>query len=378
MLDPLPQVSWQGPQDDDRLVAELVRALESSTFPQPVVPREKLEAVGGAVPLDSAFYVVRPADAELRAAMARQDSLVLIKGARQMGKTSLLARGLHQARQAGARVVRTDFQMLNASDLESMDALVQKLADSIGYQLDLDTPPDEVWHPRAGPSENFKRYWQRVALRAIEVPIVWGLDEVDRLFGCEFSGELFGLFRSWHNERALDPEGPWHRLTLAIGYATEAHLFIKDDYQSPFNVGTRLTLHDFTPEQVADLNERYGSPLRSEAELAAYMRLLGGQPHLVRLGYYHMVTHEIGFAAFEREADRDEGIFGDHLRRILVLLARDPELCDVVRGVLQRRACPPGESFYRLRSAGVLAGETAPEARPRCDLYATYLARHLL
>src|SRR5260221_74465 len=100
--------------------------------------------------------------------MTRQDSLILIKGARQMGKTSLLARGIHEARQAGARVVRTDFQMLNASHIESMDALVLKLADSIGYRLDLDTPPDEVWHPRAGPSENFKRYWERVALRAID------------------------------------------------------------------------------------------------------------------------------------------------------------------------------------------------------------------
>jgi hypothetical protein len=371
-------VLWRGPQDDDRVVAELVRALESPVVSRPVVPREKLEAVGGAVPLDSAFYVVRPADAELREAIARQDSLVLIKGARQMGKTSLLARGLHQARQAGARVVRTDFQTLNASHLESMEALVLKLADSIGYQLDLDTPPDEVWHPRAGPSENFKRYWQRVALRAIDAPIVWGLDEIDRLFGCEFSGELFGLFRSWHNERALDPEGPWHRLTLAIAYATEAHLFIRDDYQSPFNVGTRLALQDFTPEQVADLNERYGSPLRTEAELVAFMHLLGGQPHLVRQGLNHMVTHEIRLTALEAEADRDEGIFGDHLRRMLVLLARDPELCEVVRVVLQRRACPPGESFYRLRSAGVLAGETAADARPRCHLYATYLARHLL
>jgi hypothetical protein len=295
-----------------------------------------------------------------------------------MGKTSLLARGLHQARQAGARVVRTDFQMLNASHLESMEALVLKLADSIGYQLDLDTPPEEVWHPRAGPSENFKRYWERVALRAIDGPIVWGLDEVDRLFGREFSGELFGLFRSWHNERALDPDGPWRRLTLAIAYATEAHLFIRDEYQSPFNVGTRLALQDFMPEHVADLNERYGSPLRSDAERAAYMGLLGGQPYLVRLGFYHMATREIDFAAFEREADREEGIYGDHLRRMLVLLARAPELCEAVRGVLQGRACPPGESFYRLRSAGVLAGETAADARPRCHLYAAYLSRHLL
>ena len=44
---------------------------------------------------------------------------------------------------------------------------------------------------------------------------------------------------------------------MAIAYATEAHLFITDVNQSPFNVGTRLTVEDFTLSQVADLNERY-------------------------------------------------------------------------------------------------------------------------
>ena len=51
-------------------------------------------AVGGAVPLDSEFYVARPADGEMRSSLLKRDSIVLIKGARQMGKTSLLARGL--------------------------------------------------------------------------------------------------------------------------------------------------------------------------------------------------------------------------------------------------------------------------------------------
>ena len=36
------------------------------------------------------------------------------------------------------------------------------------------------------------------------------------------------------------------------------------------------------------------------------------------------------------------------------------------------------ESFLRLRSAGVLAGESTDEMRLRCQLYANYLKRHLL
>ena len=97
-----------------------------------------LEPVGGAVPLDSRFYILRPTDEKFRTAIARQDSIVLVKGARQVGKTSLLARGLQQAREEGAKVVLTDFQNLNAADLESVEKLLLSFADSFADQLDLD------------------------------------------------------------------------------------------------------------------------------------------------------------------------------------------------------------------------------------------------
>src|SRR5204863_6992379 len=106
---------------------------------------------------------------------------------------------------------------------------------------------------------NFRLYMRREVLGRLETHLVWGLDEVDRLFSCPFASEVFGLFRSWHNERALDPAGPWSRLTLAMSYATEAHLFITDLNQSPFNVGTALALRDFTAEQVGELNQRYAA-----------------------------------------------------------------------------------------------------------------------
>ncbi|HWQ35235.1 MAG TPA: AAA-like domain-containing protein [Blastocatellia bacterium] len=209
-------------------------------------------------------------------------------------------------------------------------------------------------------------------------PVVWGLDEIDRLFTCAFGSEIFGLFRSWHNKRALDPEGPWQRLTLAIAYATEAHLFITDLNQSPFNVGTRLQLEDFTCAQVAQLNELYGSPLKDEAEVARFFRLLSGHPYLVRRGLHEMVTNNLSFAALEAAAAHDEGPFGDHLQRLLLSLSRDAELCEVVRQTLRGNPCASPDSFYRLRSAGLVTGESTRDLRLRCQLYAAWLERHLL
>ncbi len=378
ILGPLEYALWQSPQDTERLAKNLNDALRHPASTGDTQLLRKLEAVGGAVPLDSKFYVVRPADDEFRAAMTRLDSVVLLKGARQMGKTSLLARGLQQARSAGCKVVLTDYQKLNTDNLASIEKFFLALGEMLADQLDLDGLPQDSWDSRRSPNTNFERFLRREVLNKINAPLVWGMDEVDRLFTTPFGSEVFGLFRSWHNERSLDPAGPWSRLTLAIAYATEAHLFITDPNQSPFNVGTRLTLEDFTFDQVADLNGRHNSPLRDTSEVAKFYRLLSGQPFLVRRGLHEMVSRGMNLAAFEAQADRDDGIYGDHLRRILVMLAKDAELGEVVRGVLQGKPCPTPESFYRLRSGGVMSGDSARTVKPRCQLYATYLERHLL
>jgi len=376
-LDPLQSFSWDSPKDDERLVDELVRALETTNQELLREDKPRIEPAGGAVDLSSQFYVVRPTDEAFRQAVTRWDSIILVKGARQMGKTSLLARGLHQAREAGARVALSDFQKLSLQNFESAESFFLALGGFLADQLDLDALPDVTWDKRRSPNINFERFLRREVLGKISGQLVWGLDEVDRLFSCSFGSEVFGLFRSWHNERALDPTGPWSRLTLAIAYATEAHLFITDVNQSPFNVGTRLELEDFTFKQVIDLNERYGSPIRDDNDLKRFYELLGGQPYLVRRALNELASGNVSFQTLAAEADHDQGIFGDHLRRMLVMLAKDAELMEVVRGILQGRPRTDVSSFYRLRSGGLMRGDSLHEARPRCEIYASYLRRHL-
>jgi hypothetical protein len=203
------------------------------------------------------------------------------------------------------------------------------------------------------------------------------LDEVDRLFNHDFASEIFGLFRSWHNLRALDPTGPWSRLALAIAYATEAHLFISDLNQSPFNVGTRLTLEDFTGEQLAELNGRYGNPLVDNKQIVRFQQLVGGHPYLAQRGLYEICKRKATLATLEKNADHDDGPFGDHLNRLLISLQQDQNLLQELRGFLLSDSTLSNSGFYRLRSAGVLSGDSADEPRPRCDLYARYLKKHL-
>jgi DNA-binding winged helix-turn-helix (wHTH) protein len=337
---------------------------------------ELIEPPGGALPLYSSLYIARPGDDEFCHAIERHDSIVLVKGARQVGKTSLLARGLEAARMLDAKVLLIDFQHFAPAAFETAGKLLLAMAELIAYQIDLPSRSNQNWNDFLSPSSNFERFLRREVLTHDESCFVLALDEVDRLFNHDYASEIFGLFRSWHNLRALDPSGPWSRLTVAIAYATEAHLFISDLNQSPFNVGTRLTLEDFTNEQLAELIGRYGSPLVDD-EIRRFHHLVGGHPYLAQRGLYEIYQHKTSLAALEQNAIREDGPFGDHLNRLLISLQQDRDLLQELRGLLLSGSSLSNSAFYRLRSAGVLSGETADEPRPRCDLYSRYLKKHL-
>ncbi len=331
----------------------------------------------GALPLNSPFYIARKTDEACYRALARRDSIVLVKGARQAGKTSLLARGLQKAREAGAVTVLTDLQQPSKDAFASLETLLLTLGTRIAEQLDLPTPPHAGWSQLRSANGNFEHYLRHVVCEKIAAPLVWALDEVDRLFEFAYAGELFSLFRTWHNQRAYEPAGPWSRLTLVLAYATEAHLFITDLNQSPFNVGTKLALEDFSAAQLAELNARYGAPLKDEAELLRFAALVGGHPYLAHRGLYELAQNGLELAAFESSAAQDEGIFGDHLRRLLASLTANAALCEAVRGLLQDQPPMTRTDFYHLRTAGVLAGDSVENARFRCRLYADFLSKHL-
>jgi hypothetical protein len=99
---------------------------------------------------------------------------------------------------------------------------------------------------------------------------------------------------------------------------------------------------------------------------------------LVRRAFNELAAGQVRFDALLATADSDEGIFGDHLRRMLVMLAKDPMLTEIVRGTLKGQPCLDVASFYRLRSGGLLRGDSLGDAQLRCEIYSSYLKRHLV
>lgn len=78
------------------------------------------------------------------------------------------------------------------------------------------------------------------------------VDEIDAVRSLPFSAdEFFAGIRECYNRRASD--AAFRRLTFClVGVATPSDL-IQDTRISPFNIGRRIELHDFTPDEVRSL-----------------------------------------------------------------------------------------------------------------------------
>jgi hypothetical protein len=346
------------------------------------VPIEQWETEGGAVPIGSRFYINRPVDEEMFNAIKRLDGIIRIKGVKQVGKTSLVQRGLEVARQSKSKVVLTDFEGFNATTFDSLESLYLQIATLMATKLKIDPLPEQTWNKKFPPNSNFENYVRDVVLQKAG-SLVWALDEVDRLFEHEYKDEFFGLLRSWFNERA-NSNAPWRQCTIIIAYATEPQLYIKNLHVSPFNVGHRVPLEDFDKEHLKVLNRKYGLPLSEPEEIDSYSKLVGGHPYLIRRGLHHLAKRKVRengnfkLEMFEEQAVTKEEPFGDHLRRILFLVNKHEDLKDAVVGLLGNRPLPSPEIFYRLQSAGIVLGDSAHTATMRCMLYTKYLTRQLL
>ena len=331
------------------------------------------ETLGGAMLLNSPFYIEREEDQKFIAAIGAHPSTVLVKADAWMGKSSLLARGLHEARQTGSAVALTDFQAFSSEQFESSSALFLAIAASLALQLNIDVDPASQWRPHLGPGTNLEQFVRKHILGAFEEPLVWGMDGVDQLFTHTCSNELFGLLRSWHNRRAMDPAGPWMRLTVVLAYATEAALFIADQSQSPFNVGVQIALTDFTVQQVKELNARCGRPLITDSEVEEIYSLLQGHPFLTRRALQALSSGEYTVATLVACATSADGPFAKDLRKLATPHLADEELCQSLRKIVNGEQCGNRLSFYRLRSGGLVRGEWGVHEEIRCPLYREYL-----
>ncbi|MGB0385081.1 MAG: AAA-like domain-containing protein [Ardenticatenaceae bacterium] len=352
---------------------------QHSPDPPPVPDRDWLDTVSPPIgAISGPFYVARDADAHFKRLILQNAPPIIIRGARQTGKTSLLAQGIIHAREHNLKVVHLDLQAVGQTHLQAYDHFLRYLAESIVSELGLDRwDPDLVqkaWSsPRRSAPDKLSRLLSRDILPKSDKPIVLALDEADYLLEFDFRADFFGLLRSWHNRAATDRR--WRKLNMVLVISTEPHLLIADPYQSPFNVGKYIDLKDFSKEQLRDLAQTYRLPLQ-ESEMGQLMALLNGHPYLTHQALYTLATESCSWAELADLAMSDDGPFASHLRRYYALLRTQSDLQAALKQVIHKQSCPK-EAFHRLKRAGLLVRGRDKQATFRCHLYQKYFEETL-
>jgi hypothetical protein len=337
-------------------------------------PWATLEAPAGAMRPESPFYIERTADRQLLRQLEGQGTTTTIQAGRQTGKTSLLIHAMHASRRPQRRDIYLDFQLVDQASLDDLPGFLRFLSEAIAEQLDLEWDlVDRYWQAARNPAQTFNRFLQREVLQRFDQQILLAIDEADLLLGAEYKKHFFALLRAWDSRRAFDPD--WRKLNLVMVISTHPYLLIDDVNLSPFNVGLNLQLRDFTPDQVSDLNQRHGNPLKP-AEIPSLMALVGGHPYLVRQAYYTLVGEGLALGDLSAIAASPAGPFGKHLLFYQHSLKQNPALLAAFQHVLREQKLPDDAILERLSAVGLIQQDQG-NWKPRCGLYEEFFRRQL-
>ncbi len=386
----LQYVLWESDRDDERILGEVLEVASgmevaarreevasspagapaeplatAPSRPRPQVDPRTLSNPGGTVRLRDGFYLERKADLAVAPIACRQGETLVIKAARQMGKSSLLLRYLDACQREGKKVAFLDFSRFSSADFADYGTLLAEIAGFLADALEIEDSA-----PRPSTQSRLTAFVEGKILKAVPDPIVFAFDEVDRVLGRPYQDDFFTMLRLWHNQRAELRRG-WQRVDLALVVSTEPYLLIDAGDRSPFNVTVPIELQPFSLPNCRELDSRYGSGLEAH-QLDQLYGLLGGHPYLSRLAFYRLVAPDaIGFDELLDAAAQEDGPFGDHLRARLTKVCRKPELLAGMRQVIAHGTCADLDTYHRLHGAGLVRRE-GNRINPANLLYAKY------
>jgi WD40 repeat protein len=252
--------------------------------------------VGGSLPEHAPSYAIRQADRDFYAEL-KSGNFCYVFNSRQMGKTSLLVRTLHQLRSEGVACTTIDVSGRGSGNIH-----IEQWYAGIAYTLVKD-------FKLANPLQFMKSWWQErdflappqrlaevietVLLPNTTTPITIFIDEIDSTLSLNFAtDDFFALIRSCYDLRATNAD--YRRLTFAlIGVATPSDL-IADKRRTPFNIGRAIELTGFDFKEAYPLS--IGLQGHADDPAAVLQQILvwtGGQPFLTQKLCYLLVKSEL-------------------------------------------------------------------------------------
>jgi len=217
---------------------------------------------GGTLSPDNSTYIIRPAAQDLLE-VCLKGQFAFIFASRQIGKSSLVVGVMRELQKEKVNAVFIDLSKVGT--LTTLDDwyinIIYPIADSL--KLDIDLVSWWKQHSHLSANQRFNQVLETQILPCITNSLVVFLDEIDTMLKFDFTDEVMANIRALYNSRATNVL--FEKLTFAlIGVATPDEL-IADPLKTPFNIGQRIDLADFTKDdlvsfQLALLNKypQYG------------------------------------------------------------------------------------------------------------------------
>jgi uncharacterized delta-60 repeat protein len=236
---------------------------------------------GGTLQRGAKCYVERLADSEIYDGLM-QGRFCYVLTSRQMGKSSLMVRTASRLREEGISVAPLDLTAIGQN--LNLEQWYMGLMTQLGARLELEDEIDDFAyeHRHLSPLQGWMRVIREIVLERRKGKVVIFIDEIDMVRSLPFStDEFLAGIREFYNARSEDPE--LERLTFCLlGVASPSDL-IRDTRTTPFNIGQRVELNDFTKAEAAPLASRLlREENRSDLLLKRILYWTGGHPYLTQ------------------------------------------------------------------------------------------------
>ena len=231
---------------------------------------------GGTLAPDAPSYVERQADRDLLESLQNGETCYVLNS-RQMGKSSLCVRTIGRLRATGARTAFLDLTKFGGRNLTA-EQWYAALLSEVGRELGLRNEFVAHWKENISLPPVQRLFGAITELGLTETsPLVVFVDEIDVTLSLPFSAdEFFAAIRQCYVGRVTDDR--LKRLSFCLlGTATPADL-IQDTRVSPFNIGKRIELRDFTAAE----SRVFGTGLANPVALTRVMHWTHGHPYLTQ------------------------------------------------------------------------------------------------
>jgi WD40 repeat protein len=194
------------------------------------------------------------------------------------------------------------------------------------------------------------------------------VDEIDIVQSLPFpTDELFAAIRELYNRRATEPQLANLNFCL-LGVAAPSDL-VSDPRITPFNIGVRIELDDFTEAEAAALGDGLGESGAREEHLRRVLHWTGGHPYLTQRLCQEVVAQRNGAGVddicgeifLSQRAREHENNLLFVRERILQSHADLAALLGLYSRVLRRRRVPADDNnplVGELRLAGICRAES--------------------